>query len=186
MAIARERMTLEEFLKVPEEEPPLELFGGEVAQKLIGHMWRSAIMGHVAMRVEMYAHSRNLGRAFTSLRCSHSGVSTVLDVAYFVRERVPRDATGHLLEDALIPPDIAAEIVSPGQSVTDLLLRCLWYVANGVKISILIDPHRRSVVLFRPGTEPIALRDTGTLDLGDVIPEFALDLADLFAALHTG
>ena len=99
--------------------------------------------------------------------------------------RVDFDALGSAeigpVDDVFIAPDIAVEIVSPGQSVTDLLLRCLWYVSNGVRIALLIDPDRQSVVLFRPGSEPIALRDTGTLDLGDVIPEFSLDVADLFA-----
>ena len=67
--------------------------------------------------------------------------------------------------------------------MTDLFVRCLWYVANGVQIALFIDPDRQSVVLFRPGAEPIAMRDTGTLDLSDVIPEFVLDVAAMFAEL---
>ena len=56
MAIARRRMTLDEFLKLPEEEePPLELFDGEVTQKSVGDMRRSAIMGAICARLYEYA-----------------------------------------------------------------------------------------------------------------------------------
>jgi Uma2 family endonuclease len=183
MAIARQRMTLDEFLKLPEEEPSLELFDGQIVQKSVGDLPRSATLGEVCTQLHEFARPRRLGRVFLSLRTSYAGTSTVPDIVYFVSERIPRDASGELLSDIFIAPDIAVEIVSPEQSVTDLLVRCLWYVANGVRIALLIDPGRRSVILFRPGAEPIALRETGSLDLGDVIPGFVLDVADLFAEL---
>jgi hypothetical protein len=56
-------------------------------------------------------------------------------------------------------------------------------VSNGARAAIYADPAQRLVVAFRPETEPIALIDTGKLDLDDVIPCFQLDVAELFAAL---
>jgi Uma2 family endonuclease len=183
MAIAREPMTLDEFLKLPEEEPPLELFGGDVTSKVSPKMFHSAIQTYLGPLLNAFCRPKRLGRAFSELRTSYEGISTVPDLVYFVQARIPRAADGKRLAEAYIAPDIAVEIVSPSQSVTDLLLRCLWYVANGVRIALLIDPDRQSVVLFRPGAEPIAPRDTGTLDLGDVIPDFSLDIAEMFAEL---
>jgi len=183
MAITPDRMTLDQFLALPEEEPPLELFGGEVTRKVSPKMFHSAIQIYLGPLFNAFCRPKRLGRAFSELRTSYEGISTVPDVVYFVQARIPRSADGKRLAEAMIPPAIAVEIVSPDQSVTDLLIRCLWYVANGVRISLLIDPQRLSVILFRPGSEPIALRDTGTLDLGDVIPGFTIDVADLFAEL---
>jgi Uma2 family endonuclease len=183
MAIARQRMTLDEFLKLPEEEPALELFDGEVTQKVSPKFHHSASQGYVLTLLNAFARPKKLGWAFPELRTTYEGVSTVPDIVYFVSDRIPRDASGEIETDCFIPPGLAVEIVSPDQSVTDLVVRCLWYVANGVRISLLIDPDRRSVMLFRPGAEPIAVRETGTLDLGDVIPSFVLDVADLFAEL---
>lgn len=184
MAIARQRMTLDEFLKLPEEEPPLELLFGEVTQKAAPKIFHSASQLYLGSLFNAFARPKRLGRAFTELRTSYEGTSTVPDVTYFVWDRIPRAADGRRLAEAQVAPDIAVEIVSPDQSVTDLVVRCLWYVANGVRIALLIDPDRLSVILFRPGAEPIAVRETGSLDLGDVIPGFVLDVADLFSELN--
>jgi Uma2 family endonuclease len=183
MAIARERMTLDEFLKLPEQEPPLELFAGEVTEKVSPKMFHSAIQSYLLPLFNLFCRPQRLGRAFPELRTSYEGISTVPDLVYFVHARIPRDAKGKLLPEVHIAPDIAVEIVSPDQNVTDLLVRCLWYVANGVRLAIFIDPDRQSVVLFRPGAEPIAVRDSGILDLGDVIPDFVLDITEMFAEL---
>jgi Uma2 family endonuclease len=183
MAITPERMTLDQFLALPEKEPPLELFGGEVTQKVSPKMFQSAIQSFLISLFNAFCRPKRLGRAFSELRTEYAGISTVPDLVYFVWDRIPRSPSGKRLAEAMIPPDIAVEIVSPDQSVTDLLIRCLWYVANGVRIALLIDPDRLSVVLFRPGAEPIALRDTGSLDLTDVIPGFSIDVAELFAEL---
>jgi len=186
MAVARQRMTLDEFLALPAQEPPLELFDGEVTEKVSPKMFHSIIQSYLDVLFNTFCRPTKLGRAFTELRTTYEGISTVPDIVYFVQERIPRDANGRALPDALIPPDLVVEIVSPTQSVTDLLVRCVWYVANGVRLALLIDPDRQSVILFRPGSEPIAVRDTGTLDLGDVIPDFVLDVAEMFADLNVG
>lgn len=183
MAIAQRRMTLEEFLQLPEEEPALEFADGEVTQKVSPKMFHSAIQVAATHGLNFHALSTKLGRAFTELRTTFDGVSRVPDVVYFTWDRIPQDESGRLIE-ASVPPDIAIEIVSPDQSVTDLLLRCLWYVAHGVRIAILIDPDRFSIVLFRPGAEPVAIQDEGSLDMSDVIPGFSLDAEALFHALN--
>jgi Uma2 family endonuclease len=56
-------------------------------------------------------------------------------------------------EHLTTPPDIAVEILSPGQSRTRLMARRRWYVANGVRLAVFADPRRRVVRLFRPGAD---------------------------------
>jgi Uma2 family endonuclease len=99
------------------------------------------------------------------------------------RERVPRDAHGQVAEDFLTPPDIALEILSPGQSRTEQLARCRWYAEHGVPLAIFADPPRRTVRLFRPGADSGDLRGVGRLDLGDVLPGFSLTVEEFFAPL---
>jgi Uma2 family endonuclease len=68
--------------------------------------------------------------------------------------------------------------------VNALVRRCLWYVANGVALALLVDPADRSVLLFRPDAMPIARSGTEQLDLGDILPSFALTVEELFASLR--
>jgi len=112
-----------------------------------------------------------------------AGISTVPDLVVYRRERVPRDDDGQVAEDFAVPPDIAVEIISRGQSRTKLLERCRWYVEHGVPLAIFADPLYRVVRLFRPGSDYGDLRGSELLDLGDVLPGFVLTVDDFFAPL---
>jgi Uma2 family endonuclease len=183
MAIASQRLTLEAFLRLPEQEPPLEFWHGEVIQKVAPKLPHGALQYGFARRIDDHRRLRQLVRAFTETRVTFTDVSTVPDLVIYRRERIPRDVHGHLADDTTVPPDIAVEIVSPGQSRTRLLARCRWYVANGVRLAIFADPRRRVVRLFRPGSESSDHRGSDLLDLRDVLPGFTLTVADFYAPL---
>jgi Uma2 family endonuclease len=137
MAVALQRLTLEEFLMLPEEEPALEFFEGLVTQKPWPGGWHSALRGAVMMHLHDFAKPRRLAMVFPELQVIFSGAAVVPDVAVYRWERIPRTPSGELAEDALEPPDVAVEIVSPDQSVTALVRKCLWYVEHGVPIVLL-------------------------------------------------
>jgi Uma2 family endonuclease len=83
----------------------------------------------------------------------------------------------------MVPPDIAIEIVSPGQAVPDLMEKCIWYVKNGVRIALIADPDEEVVYRFRPDALPDILRDDDRIDLDEVLPGFELTVNELFASL---
>ncbi len=122
--------------------------------------------------------------AFTETRATFSGASYVPDVSIYTWERIPVDEQGYMLDDFVAAPDIAVEIASPGQGRQKLLDRCRWYVENGVRVALLIDPRRFTVMELRPDAEPRVYRRGQKIDLGDVIAGFALSLDELFGALR--
>jgi Uma2 family endonuclease len=126
---------------------------------------------------------RKLARAFPEPRESYAQASTIPDVSVYTWERLPRRSDGGWNNDVREPPDLTFEVRSPGQSATDVLVRYLWYVANGARIAIYADPTERLVVALRPLAEPLVFQHAGLLDLSDVIPGFSLDVAELFSAL---
>jgi Uma2 family endonuclease len=134
MAIASQRLTLEEFLRLPEAEPALEFWHGEVTQKVPPMGPHGALQYGLGRRIDDYRALRQSFRIFTETRVIFTGVSTVPDLVVYRRERVPRDARGQVAEYFTEPPDIAVEIVSPGQSRTRLLARCRWYASHGVRL----------------------------------------------------
>jgi Uma2 family endonuclease len=82
------------------------------------------------------------------------------------------------------PPDSAIEIVSPGQGVNSLIRRSLWYVENGVRIALVVDPEDQSVISFGAGQMPKALTGVDPIDLTSVLPGFELTVERLFAPLQ--
>lgn len=183
MVVARRQVTLDEFLAMPEEKPALEFVEGEVVQKVSPSMPHGAVEYSFCALVNGFAHPRRLAWAFPEQRSTYGGLSTVPDVAVYVWDRIPRDAARRLATRVFTPPDIAVEVRSPGQSFEAMLVRGLWYVANGVRVSIAIEPDQLLVVAFRPASEPLVFQGAGLLDLDDVIPGFALDIGALLAPL---
>lgn len=183
MAIASQRLTLEAFLRLPEQEPPLEFWHGEVTQKVPPTGPHGALQSGIVDLIGRAIGPGRPFRIFTETRLIFAGVSTVPDFVVYRRERVPRDARGQVAEYFRTPPDVAVEIVSPGQSRTRLMARCRWYVAQGVRLAVFADPRRRVVRLFRPGQESGDCRGADLLDLTDVLPGFTLTVDDFFAPM---
>jgi Uma2 family endonuclease len=184
MAITQRRMTLADFLELPEEEPALEYFGGRVTQKASPGIRHGALQTGLIMLVNVFAVPRKLARAFPGTRTTYGGTSTVPDVVVFRWDRIPEDEDGELPEEVFTHPDIAIEVASPGQSLKTLADRCRWYVENGVSIALLVRPRTRVIQVFRPGVETVEVRGAGAIDLGDVIPGFSFTADELFASLR--
>ncbi|MBM2810126.1 MAG: hypothetical protein HW416_885 [Chloroflexi bacterium] len=183
MATIQQRMTLDQFLALPEKKPALEFENGEVTQKVPPRGRHSALQEEICALINTLAKPAKLARAFPELRTTYAGFSRVPDIAVYLWDRIPRTANGIVADVFLEPPDIAVEIVSPKQSVNALVRRCTWYVDNGVQIALLVDPDDQSVAVFRPGAEPIVCRGIDEIDLTAVLPGFHLTAGDLFASL---
>lgn len=183
MVETAQRMTLEEFLALPERKPALEFEDGMVTQKVSPKGRHGVLQSFLATWLNNRIAPQRLGLTITELRVSFAGMSRVPDVAVYRWERIPRDASGRVVDDFFEPPDIAIEIVSPKQSINRLFRRCLSYVHAGVQAAVLIDPSDESVLVVRPGRETVALRAGETLDSSDIIPDLRLEVAALFEAL---
>ncbi len=184
MVAPRHKLALEDFLQLPEEKPALEYFNGMVTQKVAPRPRHSRLQTKLAEWVNRFAEPRQIAVAFAELRTTFGGTSFVPDVTVYRWERLPVDSNGELLEDCREAPDIAVEIVSPGQSITELANRCRWYVEHGVRIAVLLEPRRQVARDFRPGRAPRILRGGDLIDFDDVIPGFALSVGELFALLR--
>jgi Uma2 family endonuclease len=183
MTVASTGLTLEEFLRLPDEEPALEFMEGVVAPKVSPKGRHGILQGELVERLNRSARPGRLARAIPELRATFGGAAVVPDVAVYRWQRIPMDASGRAGDDFLEPPDIAIEIASPEQSVTALVRRCLWYVANGVHIALLVDPEDESILAFRPDFRTNAWRGSDRIDLHEVLPDFELTVERLFASL---
>jgi len=184
MAVTPQRMTLADFLKLPEVKPARELHRGCVEQRI----WRSgpasAILAWLGVQVFVQAESRELAQGFTSVRLIFGENTYVPDLSVYLWDRVPEDADGMLPTYFTSAPDLVAEILSPGQTDQGLLERCRAYLAYGVTVAMFVDPIHRSVYVLRPGDEIGPLREGDAIDITDVLPGFKLTVRDLFARIR--
>jgi Uma2 family endonuclease len=177
------RMTLDEFLALPEQEPALEFVNGVVTQKVAPQGQHGILQGDFIQRINTVAKPRKLALAIPELRATFAGLSRVPDVAVYRWDRIPRLPNGRAANRFTEPPDVAIEIVSPDQTATDLVTKCIWYVKNGVRIALIADPTQDTVLRFRPDALPDVLTGDDRIDLDEVLPDFELTVNELFGSL---
>ena len=180
-----QRLTLDEFLTLPEEEPALELEpDGTVVQKVWPLGQHSRLQFALCEAVNRFGEPRRLAFAFPELRAIFGGAAYVPAVAIYAWDRIPRTADSEVGDVFDAAPDVAIEIVSPEQSTNALVRRCLWYVENGSGTALLVDPADRSVVRFEPDKAARVLRDADAIDFGSVLRGFTVTVAEIFGALR--
>lgn len=185
MAVAKAGLTLEQFLRIPEQEPPLEYEDGRVTQKVSPQPRHGRIQVWLATTINVFAEPRRLATAIPELRTTYANRSLVPDIAVYRWERIPLTEEGEIVDGAMLaPPDMAIEITSPDQSLPYLIGKCRRYTTNGVPIALLVDVAKRSVRAFRPGRPEQLLRGSDRVDLDDVLPGFELTVEQLFGALR--
>lgn len=176
-------LSLAQFLRLPEAKPALEYIDGKVVQKVSPKLKHSAIQGGFLGEFRSYLRPRKLGGVYPELRCTFGGYSLVPDLCVFLAGRLLRDANGELDDDVFLPPDLAIEIISPGQTVKNLSARLRWCVANGVRLGWLLQPRKKRAFVFRPDHEPEILEIGETLTGEGIVPGFELPLTVVFGWL---
>ena len=78
-------------------------------------------------------------------------------------------------------PELAVEVVSPGDSATDLDRKVDQYLAAGGESVWLVYPETRHVQIYRRSGETLRLSSGQTLEEPDLLPGFRLAVEEIFA-----
>lgn len=142
-AVLARRLTLSEFLALPETEPERELIDGAVVQKPVARIEHNFPIGNLCLW--LFAHTAtSRGIALTEQSLPYDGPEAgnlrIPDLVYF--------AAGRDLPDEGYPdesPDLAVEVRSPGQTMRMLQEKLAFLRQQGTPCTLLIDPKRQSV-----------------------------------------
>jgi Uma2 family endonuclease len=175
-----EPLSVEDMELVREDGHTYELWEGE--------LWRMAATkkqhGRGAVRVIIhlgrYLEINPIGSIYTAevgFRVGRRRRLLCPDVAYVCNER-----DTPVGDDEFFPyaPDIAVEVLSPDNSRPKVRQKARAYLADGGRLVWAMDTRRKAVTVFRPLSEPQVLPGQDTLSGEDVLPGFAVRVADLF------
>ncbi|MEA2390010.1 MAG: hypothetical protein QOK31_119 [Solirubrobacteraceae bacterium] len=175
-------MTAEELLRLPRGRARFELIDGELTVMEPGGAEHGAVAATCVALLHPYVRERGLGIVFgaeTGFVLVPGDKPTIRapDAAFVARENVERlGRTEKYWPEA---PDLAVEVVSPGDSFSAVNAKALDWLEAGSRVVIVADPGTRTVTLYR-GNEMTTLRGEETIDAGDVVPGWAPHVADLF------
>ena len=78
-------------------------------------------------------------------------------------------------------PDLAVEVISPGDTYTQVEDKVIDWLRAGTRMVVVVNPRRATVTVYRSLEEIVILTENDTLDGQDVVPGWTLAIKDLFA-----
>jgi Uma2 family endonuclease len=166
-----------------------QMSGVECAELVEGRLVKKMPTGdeHGAVETALAAALHNHVRITKSgrVRSGEVGIYTrrnpdstrAADVLYISNERYSRKSSSGFLD---VAPEIIVEILSPNDSMPDVMQKLREYFAIGVLLVWLIDPLSRSVLVYRSLTNIRELTANDELTGEEVLPGFAVQVAQLF------
>ena len=135
-----------------------------------------------AARLAIHVERHNLGQTFAAETgfLLHQDPDTVRapDAAFVSQARIGEfaDYPGFLP----VAPDVVAEVVSPNDRSSEVEAKAQSWLAAGVQTVLVVDPQTSTIREYRQEGH-IRVYSKGFVDMGDVLPEFQLDVGELFA-----
>jgi len=182
----KKNWTDEEFMALPQDGHRYEIVNGELVDMGSSGALHGYLCSTLMIFLGEYVRSQKLGVLLDSSTAfkMKNGNRRSPDIAFFSKERLQgmtQLPTG-FLEGA---PDLAVEILSPGNTVAEMEGKIEEYFANSSRLVWVISPTQHYILIYHSAQEPERLlKMNDTLDGETVIPGFKLPVADLFQPLN--
>ncbi|MFM9105882.1 MAG: Uma2 family endonuclease, partial [Chloroflexota bacterium] len=172
-------LTADELLALPESEQG-ELIRGDLQPMSPNSFDHALLTGRLNLALLLWARDTGAGTVGNELGfiLAHDP-DTVLapDIFFLTAARVPARGTPGFLA---LAPDLAVEVLSPSNSASAILEKVRIYLGAGVRLVWIVDPETNTLTEYPAGAAPRSLTAADTLDGGDVLPGFSLELEPLF------
>ncbi|MBX3426299.1 MAG: Uma2 family endonuclease [Pirellulales bacterium] len=179
--------TIDDAIRLCESKESLcEWVDGILVDKAMG-VWESGIAAVLIQLIRNFLDEQPLGFV-----AGEAGMLRILpdrmripDVSFIRWERfpdrkLPREAAFR------IAPDLAVEILSPGNTKREMELKLAEYLNAGVQLVWYIEPTTRTAIVHRPGEPARSIDADGMLDGAGVLPGFTVRLGEIFARAERG
>lgn len=174
--------TAADLLQMPDDGHRYELVRGEMIRLTPAGAEHGVIAQLLAEKLSYHVRARRLGLVCAAetgyLLFRDPDTVRAPDVSFVSRERM----AGVGIPQGYWPcaPDLAVEVVSPGDRFQDLVEKVRDYLAAGTRRVWVVEPRSRTVSVYRSPTEVRVLTAADELDGEDAVPGFRLPVADLF------
>ena len=100
------------------------------------------------------------------------------DVAFVRADRIPPGGVKGFFQG---PPDIAVEVISPTDRASEVAAKAQDWLQAGCPMVWVVDTETRTVSVYRSLREIAILTVADTLTGGEVLPDFTVPVAKIFA-----
>lgn len=182
MTVQTSAITAEELERMPHHDRRVELVRGEVIEMAPAGFDHGSVALTIAVYLHAFVRQHKLGvvcAAETGFILSRNPDTVrAPDAAFVSAGRVAQQQRKEGFFDG--PPDLAVEVVSPGDSAEEVEEKTLEYLQAGARLVWIVRPRARTITVYRSLKQVRVLTPDDTLDGDDVLPGFTVPVKEVF------
>jgi len=179
-AVDRKQWTDEQLMALPRDGRKYELLGGELVVSPTGfqHGYISVRLATVLMDFVLRQRLGLVVDSSTGFRMA-TGDCLSPDVSFVRKQRLhgQKEITTKFFQGA---PDLAVEVVSPGESHRRPKQKLAEYFDNGTQMAWVVNPKNRTVSVYTSAEKVKVLHESEQLEAKTLLPGFAFPIKQLF------
>ena len=139
-------------------------------------------MVNLTTPLDQHVRANDLGAVYASETgfqiASDPDTVSAPDVAFVNKERLA--AVGEVEGYWPGGPDLAVEVISPGDTYSEVEDKVLEWLDAGVRLVIVVNPGKHAVTVYRSRTDIVILTEEEVIEGGEVVPGWTMPVTSLF------
>jgi Uma2 family endonuclease len=172
--------TVDDVVRIEvKENRACELVEGTLVEKAVGFE-ASRVAGWLLTLMNVFVDKKDLGicTGADGMMEIAPGLVRIPDVSFISWERIPgRESPKEPVPD--LAPDLAVEVLSEGNTPAEMKRKVQEYFDAGARLVWLIDPKKRTARVYSSPARSVLVREHQSLDGGNVLPGFSIQLEAL-------
>jgi Uma2 family endonuclease len=175
-------MTAEDLERLPNDHMRHELVRGELRTMPPAGGEHGVLVINLSAPLAVHVKANKLGLVFgaeTGFRIAKDPDTVrAPDIAFVRKDRIP--AAGIPKSFWPGPPDLAVEMVSPGDTHDEVEEKVQEWLDAGTVVVWVVSPKRRTVTVHRSAKDVVILTEKDELDGGALLPGFRCRVSEIF------
>jgi len=179
-------VTAEQLLRMPDDGCRYELVRGDLRKTTLAGWKHGLVAGHLHALLGEHVLKINAGMILGGMPgfLLERDPDTVRapDVAFIRNDHLPVTPPQEAYWPG--PPDLAVEVVSPGDTVKEIDDKVQAWLDAGAMMVWVVSPSWRTVTVYRSASRIALLTENDELRGEDVVPGFSCRVAEIFANIE--
>lgn len=175
--------TADQLLNMPRDGYRYELVEGKLTEMAPAGKPHGVLAMRIGWRLAQHVEGQSLGEVCAAETgfCLASNPDTVRapDAAFISRERL--ETVGEVAGFWPGAPDLAVEVVSTGDTFTEVGDKVFDWLQGAAKMVVVVNPRQQAVTVYRSLEDIMVLTQDDVIDGGEVVPGWTLPVRELFA-----
>ena len=182
MSTTIQSMTAADLLGMPNDGFRYELVKGELRKMAPAGHEHGRIAARFTWRLAQHVETNRLGAVYAAetgfLISRNPDTVRAPDVAFV--SQICIDKIGKVAGYWPGAPELAVEIISPGDTYTEVEEKAIEWLDAGAATVLAVNPRHPSVTVYRSRNDIAILDQDAVLDLDDTVPGFRIAVKNVF------